>query len=190
MFRLRLLVIPVALVMLACNQKMGQAPRYNPYAPSDFFSDGASARPLPADTVARGHLRDDVALFTGKDENGQDVDEFPIPISREVIGRGQSRFQVYCTPCHGYVGEGDGMVVQRGFTPPPSFHSNDLRQAPVGHFFDVMSNGLGPMPSYASQVAVPDRWAIVAYIRALQLSQHATLDDVPPDQRAALEQQP
>jgi mono/diheme cytochrome c family protein len=190
MFRFSAAAVCVALLLLGCTQKMAQAPRYDPYSPSDFFSDGSSARPLPADTVAQGHLRDDTALFTGKDANGQDVTELPFPATREVLERGQSRFTVYCTPCHGYVGDGDGMIVQRGFSPPPSFHSDTLRNAPVGHFFDVMSNGLGPMPSYASQIAVPDRWAIVAYIRALQLSQHATLDDVPPDQRAALEQQP
>src|ERR671933_564003 len=164
MFRASALLVAAALLLVGCTQKMAQAPRYDPYSPSDFFSDGSSARPLPADTVAQGHLRDDTALFTGKDANGQDVTELPFPATREVL--------------------------QRGFTPPPSFHSDELRNAPVGHFFDVMSNGLGPMPSYASQIAVPDRWAIVAYIRALQLSQHATLDEVPPDQRAALEQQP
>jgi mono/diheme cytochrome c family protein len=190
MFRASSLAVVAAVLMLACTQKMAQAPRYDPYAPSDFFSDGSSARPLPADTVAQGHLREDPALYTGKDANGQDVTELPFPTTREALERGQSRFSVYCTPCHGYGGDGDGMIVQRGFTPPPSFHSDQLRNAPVGHFFDVMTNGLGPMPSYASQIPVPDRWAIVAYIRALQLSQHATLDDVPPDQRAALEQQP
>jgi mono/diheme cytochrome c family protein len=100
---------------------------------------------------------------------------------------GRQRFDVYCLPCHSYLGDGDGMVVQRGFSPPPSFHTDRLRQAPVGHFFNVISNVLGSMPAYASQIADPDRWAIAAYIRALQLSQHATLDDVPPDQRAQLE---
>ena len=180
----------LVLLLVACNQKMGTQPRYQPYQPSQLFSDGTSARPLPADTVARGHLQEDTLLFTGKDANGQDSTEFPFPITRAVLERGQERFNIYCSVCHGYVGDGDGLVVQRGFQPPPSYHTDRLRQAPVGHFFDVITNGFGAMPSYAAQVPVPDRWAIAAYIRALQLSQHASLDDVPPDQRPQLEQQP
>ena len=129
-------------------------------------------------------------LFTGKDANGQDGTQLPFPATRETLERGRMRFEIYCLPCHGYAGDGDGMIVQRGFLPPPSLHLPRLEQAPVGHFFDVITNGLGAMPSYADQIPVPDRWAIVAYIRALQLSQHATLDDVPPDARAQLEQQP
>jgi Cytochrome C oxidase, cbb3-type, subunit III len=179
-----------ALAVTACTQQMAQQPSYRPFQPSELFPDGTSARARPVDTVARGQLRDDVLLFTGKDPSGQDATEFPFPITRAVLERGRQRFEIYCTPCHGYVGDGDGMVVQRGFTPPPSYHSDRLRQAPVGHFFDVMTNGFGSMPSYATQVSVPDRWAIAAYIRALQLSQAAPLDDVPPDARAQLEQQP
>jgi mono/diheme cytochrome c family protein len=178
------------LLVSACTQQMAQQPSYRAYQPSELFADGASARPLPADTVARGELRADTLLFTGKDANGQDATEFPFPITRAVLERGRQRFEIYCTPCHGYTGDGDGIVVQRGFTPPPSYHSDRLRQAPVGHFFDVVTNGFGSMPSYAAQVTVPDRWAIVAYIRALQLSQAAPLADVPPDARAQLEQQP
>lgn len=177
----------LALLATACYQKMAENPRYDPLEPSSFFADGSSARPLPADTVARGHLRDDSLLFTGK-INNEPVDQFPFPITREVLLRGQERFNIYCAPCHGPTGEGDGMVVQRGFSRPPSYHSDRLRQAPVGHFFDVMTNGFGVMPSYAAQIPVRDRWAIAAYIRALQLSQHATLDDVPPDVRQQLEQ--
>ncbi|MBX5490288.1 MAG: cytochrome c [Chloroflexi bacterium] len=173
------------LATAACYQKMAESPRYDPLEPSSFFPDGSSARPLPTDTVARGHLRDDPALFTGK-VNGADVDQFPFPVTRDVLLRGQERFNIFCTPCHGWVGNGDGMVVQRGFTRPPSFHTDQLRQAPVGHFFDVITNGFGSMPSYAAQIPVRDRWAIVAYIRALQLSQHATLDDVPPEARPQL----
>ena len=179
-----------ALLSLACTQKMAVQPSYRPYRPSEVFADGSSARPLPADTVARGHLRDDPLLFTGKDPGGQDSSEFPFPITRDVVARGRDRYEVFCVPCHGYTGDGDGLVVQRGFTPPPSYHSDRLRRAPVGHFFDVVTNGFGSMPSYASQVSVPDRWAIIAYIRALQLSQHASVDDLPPDARAQLEQQP
>ena len=173
------------LATAACYQKMAESPRYDPLAPSSFFPDGSSARPLPPDTVARGHLQDDPALFTGK-VDGTDVDQFPFPITRDVLLRGQDRFNIYCTPCHGWAGNGDGMVVQRGFSRPPSFHDDRLRQAPVGHFFDVMTNGFGAMPSYAAQLPVRDRWAVAAYLRALQLSQHATLDDVPPEARQQL----
>jgi mono/diheme cytochrome c family protein len=181
------LVVLLASVLAtaACYQKMAANPRYDPLAPSNFFTDGSSARPLPTDTVARGHLQDDPALFTGK-VNGTDVDQFPFPITRDGLLRGEDRFNIYCTPCHGWAGNGDGMVVQRGFTRPPSFHDDRLRQAPVGHFFDVMTNGFGAMPSYAAQIPVRDRWAIVAYLRALQLSQHATLGDVPPDAQQQL----
>ena len=179
-----------AFIVVGCTQRMAAQPSYRPFQPSDLFSDGTSARPAPADTVARGHLADDAALNTGKDANGQDVTEFPIAVTRDVLERGRERFEIYCAACHGYTGEGNGMVVQRGFSTPPSYHSDRLRQAPVGHFFDVITNGFGAMPSYASQVPVDDRWAIVAYIRALQLSQNATLDDVPAEARPQLDQQP
>jgi hypothetical protein len=174
----------------ACTQHMATQPSYRPYQPSNFFPDGTSARALPADTVARGHLQDDRLLFTGMTEDGQDATEFPFPIGRDTLDRGRQRFEIACSPCHGYVGDGDGMVVQRGFTPPPSFNSDRLRRAPVGHFFQVISNGFGAMPEYATQVSVHDRWAIVAYVRALQLSQNAPVALVPDEARAQLEQQP
>jgi mono/diheme cytochrome c family protein len=177
-----------ALLTLACTQKMAQEPRYRPFQPSEFFADGSSARPLPADTVARGQLRADALLYTGKDASGQDTAELPAPVTREQVARGQQRYDIFCAPCHGFLGYGDGMVVQRGFLPPPSYHSDRLRQAPVGHFFDVITNGFGAMPSYASQIPVEDRWAIVTYIRALQLSQQAPVSVVPPAERARLEQ--
>jgi mono/diheme cytochrome c family protein len=186
--RLQVILAAAALLLAACTQKMAQQPAYRPFAASDSFADGTSARPLPTDTIARGQLNGDVTLATGKNPDGTDSTEFPITVTRAVLERGRSRFETYCTPCHGYAGDGDGMVVQRGFSPPPTFHSDRLRSAPVGHFFDVMSNGLGPMPSYASQVSAIDRWAIAAYIRALQLSQNARLDDVPPDERGQLAQ--
>jgi mono/diheme cytochrome c family protein len=182
--------VGAAMLLAACTQKMAVQPYNRPYTPSDAFADGSSARPLPLDTVARGHTQDDTLLFTGKDSTGQDSAESPLPVTRDVLQRGRDRFQIYCVPCHGYTGDGDGIVVQRGFNPPPSYNSDRLRQAPVGHFFDVVTNGFGSMPSYSAQVPVADRWAIIAYIRALQLSQHAALDDAPPGARAQLDGQP
>jgi len=184
------LLLSVTLSVVGCNQKMGLQPAYRPYAPSDLFTDGTSARPIPGDTVARGHLQDDTLLFTGKDANGQDSTEFPFPITQEVLDHGRERFNIYCAPCHGLAGDGDGIVVQRGFNAPPSYHTERLRQAPVGHFFEVATHGFGAMPAYADQVPVTDRWAIIAYIRALQLSQYAPVDALPADGRAQLEQQP
>ena len=144
-------------------------------------------RTLVANTVARGQLRTDEHLYTGK-VNGQAATEFPMPITDEVMARGQERFNVYCSPCHGRTGQGDGMIVQRGFRAPPSYHEERLRNAPVGYFFDVMTNGFGAMQDYSAQVTVNDRWAIAAYIRALQLSRHATVADVPADRRGDLDQ--
>lgn len=187
----RVLVLLLAgLVTAACTQKMAVQPYHRPYTPSDVFADGSSARPIPQDTVARGHTQDDTLLFTGKDSNGQDSTEFPFPITRDVLDRGHDRFDIYCVPCHGYTGDGDGVVVQRGFNPPPSYNSDRLRQAPVGHFFEVVSNGFGAMPSYSAQIPVTDRWAIIAYIRALQLSQNGSLDDASPEGRSQLEAEP
>jgi mono/diheme cytochrome c family protein len=179
--------LAVCLALAACSQQMADQPRYDPLEPSTFFADGQSARQLVPDTVARGQLRDDGALYTGK-SGGADVEQFPFPVTRDVLERGRERFDIYCAVCHGEAGYGDGMVVKRGFSPPPSFHTDRLRAAPVGHFFDVMTNGFGAMPSYAEQVPVRDRWAIAAYVRALQLSQHATLADLPPEARQQLEQ--
>jgi mono/diheme cytochrome c family protein len=159
-----------------------------PLAKSDFFADHRSARPLVPGTVARGQLKDDEALYTGK--LGKDfVTAFPFPVTEDVLNRGRERFQIYCTPCHGRIGSGEGMVVQRGFKRPPSLHSERLRQAPPGYFFDVMTNGFGAMADYSAQVPVNDRWAIVAYIRALQLSQHAVLVELPDELRDAAQKQ-
>jgi mono/diheme cytochrome c family protein len=164
---------------------MANQPKLDPLDASSFFPNGSSAQALVPDTVPRGQPRDDTLLFTGK-QNGQDSTVFPAPVTLAMVQRGQQRFNVYCAPCHGETGQGNGMVVQRGYSPPPSFHQDRLRCAPVGHFFDVITNGFGAMPSYAPQVPAVDRWAIIAYIRALQLSQNAPLDAVPADQRAAL----
>ena len=178
--RLFLALVVAALACGACTQRMTTQPYYRPYTRSDLFPDGASARPIPADTVAQGQALDTAG----------EAADFPMPITAEVMQRGQSRYDIFCSPCHGYDGAGGGMIVQRGYTPPPSFADDRLRAAAPGHFVDVMTTGIGSMPSYAAQVDPVDRWAIAAYIRALQLSQHATLDDVPPERRAVLEQQP
>jgi mono/diheme cytochrome c family protein len=147
---------------------------------TDFFGDRRSERPIVEGTIARGHLRADEAFYTGKLGN-TDVDTFPFPITKDVLERGRERFNIYCSPCHGLTGEGNGMVVQRGFSRPPTYHSDRLRGAPVGHFFDVITNGYGAMHSYASRVEPEDRWKIIAYIRVLQFSQDAKVSDVPPD---------
>jgi cytochrome c553 len=168
---------------------MHDAPRYEPLEEAAIFTDGRASRSLVANTVARGQLRDDVHLSTGKID-GKLVSEFPMPVTSEVMARGQERFNVFCSPCHGQTGEGNGMIVQRGFRQPPSYHEDRLVNVPVGHFFDVMTNGFGAMQDYASQVPVADRWAIAAYIRALQFSRRATMDDVPADRRAEMEKAP
>jgi len=165
---------------------MHNQPRYKPLAQSDFFGDDRSARPLVEDTVARGDLRDDEALYTGK-LNGEPVTTFPVGITQELLDRGEQRFNIYCTPCHDHLATGMGMVVRRGFKRPPSFHIDRLRNAPPGYFFDVITNGFGAMQGYAEQVPVKDRWAIIAYIRALQLSQHASPADMPEAERKKLE---
>ena len=173
--------------LAGCRLDMHLQPRYNPYDPSDFFSDGRSARQPVAGTVARGELRIDEQLYTGK-VDGKLADTFPFPITANDILRGQQRYNIYCSPCHDYTGSGRGMIVQRGFPPPPSYHIDRLRQAPVGHFFDVMTNGFGAMYSYASRISPEDRWRIAAYIRALQLSEHAKIEDVPDAERPKLEE--
>jgi len=172
-----------------CRQDMHDQPKYRPLRGSTFFADQRSARPLVAGTVARGQLRDDTLLFTGK-VDGADATVFPFPIDERVIRRGRERFDIFCSPCHGRTGEGDGMVVRRGYRRPPSYHDERLREAPIGHFFDVMTSGFGAMPDYAAQITAADRWAVAAYIRALQLSAHATLAEVPTSERPRLDQPP
>lgn len=172
--------------VIGCRQDMHDQPKYEPLERSTFFGDERSARPIVEGTVARGHLRDNPEYFTGK--TGQAfVTTFPLEVTEELVQRGQQRFNIFCTPCHGGLGDGLGIVVRRGFKRPPSFHIDRLRQSPPGYFFDVMTNGFGVMSSYAEQVPVKDRWAIAAYVRALQLSQHSTIDDVPADKRQQLE---
>ena len=169
---------------------MHDQPKYRGLRGSEFFGDGLAARPLVAGTVPRGELREDALLYTGKDANGAIAAVFPFPVDENVMSHGQERFNIYCAPCHGRTGMGDGMIVQRGYRRPPSFADPRLREAPVGHFFDVMTRGFGAMPDHASQIRAADRWAIAAYIRALQLAAHATMADVPAEQRSRLEAQP
>jgi cytochrome c553 len=172
--------LALAMVVLAgCRQDMHDQPKFKPLRINTFYPDNRSARPLIDGTVARADLREDTYYYTGK-VNGQPGTEFPFPVTREVLERGEERYNIYCSPCHSRIGDGNGMIVQRGFKRPPSYHTDRLRQAPIGHFFDVMTNGFGAMSEYKSQVSVSDRWAIAAYIRALQLSQDATQADVPP----------
>ncbi|MBZ5618774.1 MAG: cytochrome c [Acidobacteriia bacterium] len=166
---------------------MHDQPKYIPLRPSEFFADGRSERPLIEGTVARGHLNDDAPLYTGKGPDGKPLDTFPFPVTKDVIQRGQERFNVYCSPCHDRLGNGEGTIVSRGYRKPPSYHIDRLRQVPNGYLFDVITNGFGAMPDSA-QIQARDRWAIVAYVRALQLSQNASLNDVPADARAQLSQ--
>jgi len=173
-------------LLAGCRLDMHVQPKYLPYEPTAFFSDGRSERQPVAGTVARGQLQLDELLYTGT-ENGVESNTFPFPITRADLDRGRERFNIYCTPCHDYTGSGNGMIVQRGFPHPPSYHIDRLRQAPVGHFFGVMTNGFGRMYSYADRVDVADRWRIAAYIRVLQLSRNATPQDVPDADRAELD---
>ena len=180
-----LLSVLLLIALSACRQKMSNQPKYDPLEPSDFFSDGMSARPRIPGTVARGELANDTFLATGR-INGGDGDGYPFAINAQLMDRGQERFNIYCSVCHDRAGDGNGMIPSRGLRRPPSFHTDALRNAKTGHFFDVMTNGFGAMPSYAVQIPVADRWAIIAYVRALQLSQNGTMNDLPADQRAKL----
>jgi mono/diheme cytochrome c family protein len=196
---------PFALLFSGCRQDMHDQPKYTTFRPSTFFEDGKSERSLVDGTVPRRNLRDDTSLSDGDSNGGRslridlasepqqtqplDISKVitpPIRVTEEVLNRGEERFNISCSPCHGRVGDGNGMVTQRGFRRPPSYHIDRLREAPIGHFYDVMTNGFGAMPSYADQVEPRDRWAIAVYIRALQLSRNATLADVPPEERGKL----
>jgi mono/diheme cytochrome c family protein len=168
---------------------MADQPRYDPYEESPFFPDMLSARQLPVGTIPHDFPPRNELLDRGT-INGKPADRFPFPITLQVLHRGRERFDIYCSPCHGYIGLGDGMIARRGLPrPPASFHTDELRGAPLGHFFDVITNGFGAMPPYAYQVGITDRWAIIAYIRALQTSQWAPVNIVPADELQKLEQQ-
>ncbi|HKQ71964.1 MAG TPA: cytochrome c [Polyangiaceae bacterium] len=176
----------LAFIVPACRNEMYDQAKAKPFSESDFFANGQAARPIPEDTVARGFLRDDQALYKGLGPDGKFVNELPMPLTRELMERGHVRFDIFCSPCHGKQGNGLGMIVERGFKQPTSFHIDRLREQPVGYFFDVMTQGFGQMSSYASQVPTEDRWAIVAYVKALQFSQHAPVAELTPDDRAKL----
>jgi mono/diheme cytochrome c family protein len=189
-----LLLIAFCLLAISCRYDMQDQPRYKAYKKSDFFNDGRASRDFPEGTVARGNLRENKAFYTGKIDNPNpnvqvetttdatgntlvssfpnDIGKIPVPVTKELIDRGQERYNIYCIVCHGPVGNGDGMIVRRGYPKPPTYNDDRLRNAPDGHFFDVITNGWGKMNSYAHQVPVADRWAIVAYIRALQVGQN------------------
>ena len=184
-------LLPAAILVLAlttaCRIDMHVQPRVNPLSRSDFFTDQRSARPPVEGTVARGQLHDDTYFYTGKAGNNPG-DYLPFPVTKEVLDRGRERYNIFCAPCHSRVGDGNGFVPSRGFArKPPSFHIIRLQKAPLGYFFDVMTNGFGIMPDYASQIPAQDRWNIVAYVRALQMSQNATMADVPAGQKVPSE---
>ena len=179
----------LAAVFSSCRQDMYNQPKAKPDSETEFFKDGTSARPIPAHTVQHGGARENEALYTGL-TNKALVAQLPLRLTPDLLSRGRERFDIFCAICHGASGDGNGQVVQRGFPAPPSYHLDRLRNAPIGHFYDVITNGYGVMYSYASRIEPNDRWAIAAYIRALQLSQHANLDDLPPNERQRLERTP
>ena len=174
----------LALGLAACNpirQDMANQPKNRPLSPSDFFADGRSERPLLENTVAHGSIVDD-QLVVAKDSNA-----FPLPVNEELLVRGKQRYGIFCTPCHGLQGDGNGMAAVRGMKHPPSYHDDRLRKSPNGYFFDVVTNGFGGMLGYSAQIPVRDRWAIVAYVRALQLSRNAKVSDLPAELKQKLE---
>jgi len=207
-------LLPFAFLSIACRQDMHDQPKYKPLRESPLFRDDRSARPLVDGVVARGYLREDSEYYTGKIGQAQAAapgvqptaataassqpsaaaagefagftTTFPFPIDRAALDRGEERFNIYCSVCHGHLGDGQGMIVKRGYKQPPTYHQDRLRQAPVGYIFDVITNGFGAMPDYAAQIPVDDRWKIIAYVRALQLSQQGTTADVPPGQKIGI----
>lgn len=180
------LALVVALSASACRQDMHDAPKLEPLEHSDFFKDGRASRQLMPGTIARGGLKEDTLLHTGKD--GDALSEtFPFPVTEGVLARGEERFNIYCTPCHARTGDGNGIVAQRGFKHPPTFHDDRMRAMPAGYYVMVMTNGFATMPSYSLQVKPDDRWAIAAYIKALQLSRHANVADLSAEEKAKVE---
>jgi mono/diheme cytochrome c family protein len=179
--------VAVLALLSSCRIDMQVQPKQNPLSRSDFYPDQRSARPLVEGTVARGQLQADQYFYSGK-IGSNPGDYMPFPVTKEVLERGRERYDIFCAPCHSRLGDGEGFVPSRGFSRrPPSYHIPRLEKAPLGYFFDVMTNGFGIMPDYAAQIPPDDRWKIVAYIRALQLSQNATANDVPPGQKVPSE---
>ncbi|MBD3402818.1 cytochrome c [candidate division GN15 bacterium] len=196
------ILLLVALVLVGCtrhrpsekppihpNPNMDDQPRYDPQAPSEFFADGKAMRQPVAGTVARGRLNADPEFYTGKNADGDFIRVAPVTIDLELLKRGQERYDIFCGPCHSRVGDGKGIMIQRGYVPPPSFYDQRLVDTTDGYLFDVITHGIRNMPGYQYQIPVPDRWAIVAYMRALQRSKNATIEDVPLERRETLRQQ-
>ncbi len=181
----KLLLIALTALLPACRYDMQDSPKSKTFRMSLFYDDKMSARPLVTGTVPQSETERDELLYSGI-SHGQLATEFPFPVTLDLLKRGQERYNIFCSPCHGRTGNGDGLIARRGFRHPPSYHIERLRRAPVGHFYDVITHGFGSMYDYADRVPPRDRWAIIAYIRALQLSQNATLADLPPGQRAVL----
>ena len=178
------LLAAVALLTVGCRQDMHDQPKLEPLEASTMFGNGAGSRPMIEETVARGQLREDQVLYSGRTADDAFATTLPLPLTRDLLERGQSRFNAFCSPCHGRVGDGLGMVVQRGFKRPNSFHEQRLVDSPVGYYFHVMTNGFSQMSSYAAQISPADRWAIAAYIKALQLSQSIPVEQLPAPDRA------
>ena len=180
----------VGLFVVGCNTDMWVQNKTEPLSQSEFFADGAASRPLVPGTIPRGHLREDGVFYTGI-ENGKWVDKIPVPVTNDLLKRGRDRFDIYCSPCHGRLGDGQGMIAKRGYQlkrPVGNYHTDRLRKMPVGHFYDVITNGYGAMYSYASRVEPQDRWAIVSYIRVLQLSQHASVNELDASEKTKLDE--
>ena len=176
-------------LLIGCRRDMQDQPKYRPFRKSTFFGDERSARPQVAGTVGRGQLHEDSLMFSGK-SGAAFADTFPAPVDEALLRRGQERYRIYCSPCHGLLGRGDGMVVRRGYRPPSSFHVERLRAQPVGYFFDAISHGFGAMPDYAAQILARDRWAIVAYVRTLQKSQNVKLAELPEAKQKEIQSKP
>lgn len=179
----------LAVICVACRQDMQDQPKYKPLGQNSFFPDGRDSRPIPRGTIARGDLNDTDAYHTGASK-GVFLDTIPAAIDVSLLNRGRDRYDIFCSPCHGRLGDGNGMVAQRGLRAPADFHTDRLRSVPPGYIFQVISDGYGAMGDYGDQIPVDDRWAIVAYVRALQLSRDASVNDVPANARGQLGVQP